>query len=52
MTKQGEKGEVSSTGGLFMSAKELREYADKIDTARASKAYDGVKNAQVRWRRR
>ncbi len=29
-------------GGLFMSAEELREYADKIEMARASKAYGGV----------
>lgn len=31
---------------MFMSAKELREYADKIDTARASEAYQNVKHAE------
>jgi hypothetical protein len=46
MTKQGEKDDAGVAGGLFMSAKELREYADKIDTARASKAYQGIKNAE------
>lgn len=32
--------------GFFMSAKELREYADKIDSARASAAFEGMKRAE------
>jgi hypothetical protein len=46
MAKQSEQDSAGSTGGLFMSANELREYADKIETARASKGYEKVKTAE------
>ena len=46
MTKQSAPGDAGSEDDLFMSAEELREYADKIDTARASQAYGGMKRAE------
>lgn len=46
MTKQREPSSADSKGNLFMSAKELRAYADKIDTARASKASGNMKVAE------
>lgn len=46
MTKQSEPSAAGSTGNLFMSAKELREYADKIDMARASASFGKMKVAE------
>ncbi|CAN7325326.1 hypothetical protein LJR231_001764 [Phyllobacterium sp. LjRoot231] len=46
MTKQSETSAESAKPNLFMSAEELRSYADKIDTARASKAFGGMKDAE------
>ncbi|WP_455274813.1 hypothetical protein [Rhizobium herbae] len=34
------------TNNLFMTAEELREYADKIDTARASAAFKDMRTAE------
>jgi hypothetical protein len=46
MSAQNEQNASESKDGLFMSAEELRGYADKIDTARASKAFQGMKSAE------
>ncbi len=46
MVKQSEPSAADSKGNLFMSAEELRAYADKIDMARASKAYGSMKVAE------
>ena len=46
MTKQSKQDDLNTAGSLFMSANELRDYADKIEMARASKAYEGVKTAE------
>jgi hypothetical protein len=43
MTNQSEQGTAGSGGGLFMTAEELRDYSDKILTARASKASENMK---------
>jgi len=40
-----DKASQKQPNTLFMTADELRHYADTIDTARASKAFDGMKNA-------
>ncbi len=47
MTKQSKQDDPGEAGGLFMSAEELREYADKIEMARTSKAYEGVTKAET-----
>lgn len=44
MTSPDKQGEPKKN--LFMTADELRDYADTIDTARVSKAFDGMKNAE------
>lgn len=46
MSAENKQGAAGSQSGLFMSADELRAYADKIDTARASKAFQGMKSAE------
>lgn len=46
MSAHNQQQGAESKDGLFMSAEELRDYADKIDTARASKAFQGMKSAE------
>jgi len=46
MTNLKNQGEPASTDSLFMTAEELRAYADKIDTARASTAYRDMRSAE------
>ncbi len=46
MTSSDKPNHDVSNKNLFMTADELRDYADTIDTARVSKAFDGMKNAE------
>lgn len=46
MSAQNEQRAANPNDNVFMSAEELRDYADKIDMARASKAFQGMKTAE------
>lgn len=46
MTSLNNQHEPGRTDSLFMTAEELREYADKIDTARASSAFKDMRSAE------
>jgi len=46
MTNPKNEGEPARADALIMTAEELRDYADKIDTARASAAFKDMRTAE------